>query len=59
MGHLEPAAAAAGLASLILAPLFATILAANTQLRGSVCLLTLYFAGTFLNGFLRASDCVG
>ena len=34
MGHLEAAAAAAGLASLIVGPLFAAIVAVNAQLRG-------------------------
>ena len=34
MGHLEAAAAAAGLASLIVGPLFAAVVAVNAQLRG-------------------------
>ena len=34
MGHLEAAAAAAGLASLIVGPLFAAIVTVNAQLRG-------------------------
>ena len=34
MGHLEAAAAAAGLASLTLGPLFASVVAGNAQLRG-------------------------
>jgi len=33
MGHLEPSAAAAGLASLVLAPLSAAVVASNAQLR--------------------------
>ena len=33
MGHLEPSAAAAGLASLVLVPLAAMVVVANTQLR--------------------------
>lgn len=32
LGHLEPSAAAAGLASLVLAPLDAAVIVANTQL---------------------------
>ena len=35
MGHLEAAAAAAGLASLVVGPLLAAIVGANAQLRGS------------------------
>ena len=34
MGHLEAAAAAAGLASLIVGPLLAAVVATNAQLRG-------------------------
>jgi hypothetical protein len=34
VGHLEPAAAAAGLASLVVGPLMASVVAANAQLRG-------------------------
>ena len=34
MGHLEAAAAAAGLASLVVAPLSAAVVAVNAQLRG-------------------------
>jgi len=34
MGHLEPAAAAAGLASLVVGPLMASVVAVNAQLRG-------------------------
>ena len=33
MGHLEPAAAAAGLSSLVVGPLLASIVAVNAQLR--------------------------
>ena len=47
MGHLEAAAAAAGLSSLTIAPVLAGVVAVNAQLRGSVglglgccCLLT-------------------
>ena len=36
VGHLEAAAAAAGLSSLILAPVLAGVVAVNAQLRGSV-----------------------
>ena len=36
MGHLEAAAAAAGLSSLVLTPLFAGGVAVNAQLRGSM-----------------------
>ena len=36
VGHLEPAAAAAGLASLVVGPLMASIVAVNAQLRGYV-----------------------
>ncbi len=42
LGHLEAAAAAAGLSSLIVGPLFAGAVAVNAQLRGyalSSCLL--------------------
>lgn len=34
VGHLEAAAAAAGLASLVVAPLSAAVVAVNAQLRG-------------------------
>ena len=34
VGHLEAAAAAAGLASLVVVPLCATVVAVNAQLRG-------------------------
>ena len=34
VGHLEPAAAAAGLASLVMGPLMASVVAVNAQLRG-------------------------
>ena len=36
VGHLEPAAAAAGLASLVVGPLMASVVAVNAQLRGYV-----------------------
>ena len=36
MGHLETAAAAAGLASLVVGPLMASAVAVNAQLRGYV-----------------------
>jgi hypothetical protein len=36
VGHLEPAAAAAGLASLVVGPLLASVVAVNAQLRGYV-----------------------
>ena len=36
VGHLEPAAAAAGLASLVVGPLMALVVAVNAQLRGYV-----------------------
>jgi len=36
VGHLEPAAAAAGLASLVVGPLNASVVATNAQLRGYV-----------------------
>jgi hypothetical protein len=36
VGHLEPAAAAAGLASLVVGPLMASAVAVNAQLRGYV-----------------------
>jgi len=36
VGHLEPAAAAAGLASLVVGPLTASVVAVNAQLRGYV-----------------------
>ena len=36
VGHLEPAAAAAGLASLVVGPLRASVVAVNAQLRGYV-----------------------
>ena len=40
VGHLEPAAAAAGLASLVVGPLMASVVAVNAQLRGYVsCVL--------------------
>ena len=40
MGHLEAAAAAAGLASLVVGPLMASVVAVNAQLRGYVpCVL--------------------
>ena len=40
VGHLEPAAAAAGLASLVVGPLTASVVAVNAQLRGYVpCVL--------------------
>ena len=41
VGHLEPAAAAAGLASLVVGPLMASVVAVNAQLRGYVlCVFT-------------------
>ena len=40
VGHLEPAAAAAALASLVVGPLMASVVAVNAQLRGYVsCVL--------------------
>ena len=40
MGHLEAAAAAAGLVSLVVGPLMASVVAVNAQLRGYVpCVL--------------------
>ena len=36
VGHLEAAAAAAGLASLVVGPLMASVIAVNAQLRGYV-----------------------
>ena len=40
VGHLEPAAAAAGLASLVVGPLMTSVVAVNAQLRGYVpCVL--------------------
>ena len=36
VGHLETAAAAAGLASLVMGPLMASVVAVNAQLRGYV-----------------------
>ena len=43
MGHLEACAAAAGLASLLLAPLGVTVAAANAQLRRYFCMHRLIF----------------
>ena len=40
VGHLEPAAAAAGLASLAVGPLMASVVAVNAQLRGYVRCVT-------------------
>ena len=43
VGHLEPAAAAAGLASLVVGPLMASVVAVNAQLRGYVsCFYVVY-----------------
>ena len=56
VGHLEPAAAAAGLASLVVGPLMASIVAVNAQLRGYVfCILhTLLFFSRRLNAHLSS-----
>ena len=49
LGHLEPAAAAAGLASLVVGPLMASVVAVNAQLRGHVsCVLYVYFVNHIL-----------
>ena len=47
VGHLEPAAAAAGLASLIVGPLMASVVAVNAQLRGYVPLRFTYVVTLF------------
>ena len=50
VGHLEAAAAAAGLASLVVGPLMASVVAVNAQLRGYVsCVLHIYFVNHILS----------
>ena len=49
VGHLEPAAAAAGLASLVVGPLMASVVAVNAQLRGYVsCAFYIYIVNHFI-----------
>ena len=60
LGHLEAAAAAAGLSSLIVGPLLAGVVAINAQLRGYVLVsFSINFGGSLLQAECApVVDCV-